>query len=111
MALKIRLRRQGRSNRPFYRIVVADIRERRDGKYIEAIGWYNPIEKDEAKTLYIDNDRASHWLKAGAQPTEKAWHLLSNGAPEVVKEHHEQKQARKVAQAAKRREARHTEQK
>ena len=46
MALKIRLRQQGRKNRPFYRLVLTDSRTPRDGKYVEALGWYNPIEKD-----------------------------------------------------------------
>ena len=70
MALKIRLRQQGRTNRPFYRIVVADARTRRDGKYVESLGWYNPFEADESKNFALDADRVQYWLNTGAELSE-----------------------------------------
>lgn len=67
MAVKIRLKRMGASKRPFYRIVVADSRSPRDGRFIEEIGYYNPIS--EPKQIKIDSEKAEKWLKNGAQPT------------------------------------------
>lgn len=79
MAVKIRLRRMGAKKRPFYRLVVADSRFARDGRFIETLGYYNPcVEPNELK---IDNERAVHWLKVGAQPSDTAMALLKrNGA-------------------------------
>ena len=68
MAVKIRLKRMGANKRPFYRIVVADSRAPRDGRFIEEIGYYNPIS--EPKQIEIDGERAEKWLKNGAQPTD-----------------------------------------
>ncbi len=67
----IRLTRMGRKKRPFYRIVVTDSRKRRDGGWIESIGYYNPVSKD--KEIKIDEDRLNYWLSVGAQmsPTVK----------------------------------------
>jgi small subunit ribosomal protein S16 len=74
MAVKIRLRRMGAMKRPFYRIVVADSRAPRDGRFIEILGYYNPcVEPSELK---IDGDKAKLWLGRGAQPTETAGALL-----------------------------------
>jgi small subunit ribosomal protein S16 len=67
MAVSIRLRREGTKNRPFFRVVVADKRSPRDGKFIEAIGKYNPREPDE--NFSIDLNRADYWLQCGAQPS------------------------------------------
>jgi small subunit ribosomal protein S16 len=68
MAVKIRLRRMGEKKNPFYRIVVADSRSPRDGRFIEEIGTYNPnIEPSEFK---VDEELAKKWLASGAQPTE-----------------------------------------
>lgn len=86
MALKIRLRKQGRTNRPFYRLVVANSLSPRDGQYIEALGWYNPAEKDAEKNLLVKADRVTHWFSQGAQLTEKAEALVAKGAPEAMKE-------------------------
>ncbi len=70
MALKIRLRQQGRKNRPFYRLVVADCRSPRDGKYVEAIGWYNPFEKElEKSAVHRMQTAIQHWLDQGAELT------------------------------------------
>jgi len=68
MAVKIRLKRIGAKNTPIYRVVVADGRSPRDGKFIEEIGTYQPLKKDDNFTLKLD--RAEHWLKNGAQPSE-----------------------------------------
>ena len=72
--VKIRLRRLGATKRPFYRVVVADSRSPRDGRFIEAIGRYQPM--DEPSLVEIDADRALHWLSVGAQPTQQVQHLL-----------------------------------
>ena len=68
MAVKIRLKRMGAKKTPFYRIVVADSRAPRDGRFIEEIGYYNPVS--EPKVIKIDNEKAEKWLSTGAQPTE-----------------------------------------
>ena len=67
MAVKIRLKRMGQQKRPFYRVVVADSRSPRDGKFIEEIGTYNPVS--EPKEFKIDNEKAKQWIKNGAKPT------------------------------------------
>lgn len=70
MALAMRLSRGGRKNRPFYRIVVADKRMPRDGRYIERLGVYNPLlAKDDANRVSLNEERIKHWLKEGAQPS------------------------------------------
>ena len=68
MAVKIRLRRMGAKKAPFYRVVVADSRSPRDGRFIEEIGYYNPIS--EPVEVKIDADKAKDWMFKGAQPTE-----------------------------------------
>ncbi len=74
MAVKIRLRRMGAKKRPFYRLVVADGRAPRDGRFIETLGYYNPcIEPNELK---INGERANYWLRCGAQPSETVAALL-----------------------------------
>lgn len=89
MATKIRLKRIGRRNRPFYRMVVMDSRSRRDGAAIEELGWYNPIDIEHSYSL--KDERILHWLKDGAQTTDAAhkllrragiahkWHLIKQG--------------------------------
>ncbi|MCB0158363.1 MAG: 30S ribosomal protein S16 [Caldilineaceae bacterium] len=72
--VRIRLRRMGAKKKPFYRIVVADKRSPRDGRFIETIGTYNPLTEPETVTLQVD--RAAHWLSVGAQPTEAVARLL-----------------------------------
>ena len=74
MAVKIRLRRMGQKKAPFYRVVVADSRYPRDGRFIEEIGYYNPIT--EPAEIKIDADKAKKWLGNGAQPTETVKALL-----------------------------------
>lgn len=85
MALKIRLRQQGQLNRPFYRVVVTDCRSPRDGKYLEALGWYNPFEAEMDKGLHLDAERIQHWLSLGAQLTESTESLVLKAAPHVVR--------------------------
>ncbi|MDR2105156.1 MAG: 30S ribosomal protein S16 [Deferribacteraceae bacterium] len=75
MATKIRLMRMGRKKRPFYRIVVADSRARRDGRFIDIVGYYNPLP-DPAE-VKIDEEKALKWLRDGALPTDTARSLLS----------------------------------
>ena len=89
MATKIRLKRIGRRNRPFYRMVAMDSRNRRDGAAIEELGWYNPIDPNHSYDL--KDERILHWLGEGAQPTDAAkkllrraglshrWHLMQQG--------------------------------
>ncbi|MCG7504327.1 30S ribosomal protein S16 [Mesorhizobium retamae] len=71
MALKIRLARAGSKKRPYYHIVVADARSPRDGRFIEAIGAWNPLLPKDGERVKIDADRAKHWLGNGAQPTDR----------------------------------------
>ena len=74
MAVKIRLKRMGKIRSPYYRIVVADSRTKRDGRVIETIGKYHP--KEDPSFIEVDSDRALYWLGVGAQPTEQVAALL-----------------------------------
>ena len=97
LAVRIRLRRMGRKKRPFYRIVAADSRSPRDGRFIETLGTYNPLE--EPARVEIQEDRIFYWLQNGAQPTQTVknllrrkgvwlkWDLMKHGAaPEKIEE-------------------------
>lgn len=78
MALKIRLTRQGAKKRPFYRIVVADVRSPRDGRYIERVGTYNPmLAKDDENRVTLKEDRIKHWMGNGALPTDRVARFLA----------------------------------
>jgi small subunit ribosomal protein S16 len=84
MAVKLRLTRVGKTKQPQYRIVAADARSPRDGRFIEILGHYNP--RTEPSTLSVDNDKAVKWLNEGAQPTERVRKLLEiSGAMEQYK--------------------------
>ncbi|OLE15191.1 MAG: 30S ribosomal protein S16 [Gemmatimonas sp. 13_1_20CM_3_60_15] len=85
--VKIRLRRVGRKNAPFYRILIADSQMPRDGKFIEVIGQYAPRKSEGA--LHIDEARANHWLNQGAQPTDTVRSLLRRAG--ILKRRHEQR--------------------
>lgn len=85
MAVKIRLRKQGRKNRPFFRIVVANDRTKRDGKYLDSIGYYDPMEKDKEKRISVDVERIRHWLSQGAILTERMENIVSVKCPELLK--------------------------
>jgi small subunit ribosomal protein S16 len=77
MAVAIRLARGGSKKRPYYRIVVADSRNARDGRFIEKVGTYNPLlAKDSPERVKLDNDRISHWLSVGAQPSDRVARFL-----------------------------------
>lgn len=77
MALSIRLSRGGSKKRPYYRIVVADARAPRDGRFIEKIGSFNPLlAKDSPERVKLEAERAAHWLKMGAQPTDRVARFL-----------------------------------
>jgi small subunit ribosomal protein S16 len=77
MSLKIRLSRGGAKKRPFYRIVVADARMPRDGRFVEKIGTFDPVKaKDDALRLVLDVEKAKAWLAKGAQPTDRVLRLL-----------------------------------
>jgi len=85
MALKIRLRRQGRTNRPFYRLVVAEGNSRRDGKYLEAVGWYDPLQEEGSMNLQLKPERIEHWVGQGAILSENAVSLMAKAAPDVLR--------------------------
>jgi small subunit ribosomal protein S16 len=79
MSLKIRLSRGGAKKRPFYKIVLADARSPRDGKFLERLGTYNPmLPVDHAERLVLKDERIKHWLSMGAQPTDRVARFLAN---------------------------------
>jgi small subunit ribosomal protein S16 len=79
MALKIRLARAGAKKRPYYRIVVADSQSPRDGRYIEKLGTYDPLQpKGSAERIKFSEERVKHWLGVGAQPTDRVLRFLDN---------------------------------
>jgi len=96
MAVKIRLRRTGRKKQPTYRIVVADSRSPRDGKFIEVVGQYAPRQGDQA--LNLKSERVNYWLDNGAQPTDTVRSLLRKAG--VLKARHEQRLGRQLTAAA-----------
>ncbi|NCA71082.1 MAG: 30S ribosomal protein S16 [Sphingobacteriia bacterium] len=76
----IRLSRGGSKRHPFYQIVVADVRAKRDGRYIERLGFFNPIARGGEVTLRVDRTRAKYWIDCGAQPTDRVKQLLKQAA-------------------------------
>lgn len=102
MALKIRLRPQGRKNRETFRLVVTDCRSPHDGKYVEMLGWYNPFESEEDRLASVNPERIQFWLDQGAQLTEKAEALVHKLAPAIVKKQTEKVIAHKAKVTAKR---------
>ena len=76
MALKIRLARAGSKKRPYYHIVIADVRSPRDGRFIEAVGAWNPTLPKDAERVKLDAERINHWLSHGAQPTDRVLRFL-----------------------------------
>ena len=125
MALKLRLARHGAKKRPYYRIVVADSRSPRDGRFIERIGSYNPmLPKDDENRVTLDTEKAAEWLKKGARPTERVARFLGQaglwdykvgnnpekGKPgekalERIEERKEKAEARKAAEEEAKKEA------
>lgn len=95
MAVKIRLRRMGTKKKPFYRIVVSDSRSPRNGRFIEEIGYYDPLTNP--KTIKVDSEKANDWVKKGAKPTDTVDRLFKNigvyeNKPEEKKEVEEVKE-------------------
>src|SRR5262249_49854332 len=91
MSLKIRLARGGTKKRPYYRVVVAESRMPRDGRFVEKIGLYNPmLPKDSDQRVTIDVERAKHWLKMGATPSERVNMFLAKVGLTTVPERREQ---------------------
>ncbi|ESQ13654.1 MAG: hypothetical protein N838_01085 [Thiohalocapsa sp. PB-PSB1] len=82
--VKIRLSRGGAKKRPFYHIVVADIRKARDGRSIERLGFFNPSATGGETRLRVNRERVEHWLKQGAQPTDRVSRLLKDAAKEAA---------------------------
>ena len=91
MSVKIRLKRMGSKKRPFYRIVVADSRSPRDGRFIETVGTYNPLTDPETVTL--KEEKVMNWLNNGAQPSDIVRNILSRNG--VMKKFHEAKFSKK----------------
>ena len=88
MAVRIRLKRAGRKHIPFYHIVVHDIRQKRDGAAIERLGFYDPANKDDAKQILVNVERAAFWLSQGALPSDTATMILKKAGcalPEAKK--------------------------
>ena len=85
MALIIRLRQQGANNRQTFRLVVTDRRWKRDGKYLEMLGWYNPFAEGE-KSFLIDVPRVEHWLGVGALISDRAKALVARFSPDFTKQ-------------------------
>lgn len=102
MALKIRLRQQGRKNLTVYRLVLTDTRFPRDGKYLETLGWYNPYGEELEKKMSIQSERVGYWLEKGATLSERAEALLKQGSPQVIETYRQ----KVLAHAAKVREKR-----
>ena len=76
--VSIRLSRAGAKKRPFYHLVVTDSRNRRDGRYIERVGYFNPVGKGHEENLRIDVERVNYWIDQGAQPSERVAALLKS---------------------------------
>lgn len=97
--VSIRLSRGGAKKRPFYHIVVTDQRNRRDGRYLERVGFFNPVAKGQEETLRIDVERVDHWIGNGAQTSDRVASLLkSYRKGEDLSEKKETKQEKKTAE-------------
>ena len=101
--IKIRLQRHGARHAPFYRMVVAPAQSRRDGRFIEVLGTYNPQSSSRERELDLKMDRVDHWLEVGAQPTDTAKSLIRQGrlSPEDWLKRAESKASAKTARTAK----------
>ena len=101
MALRIRLRKQGRTNRQTFRLVVTDIRNPRDGKYLEMLGSYTPYQAEN--NFKINEERLNFWLSQGAVLSDNAQKLVAKALPDAIKAVTSQQQAKRTKLAAKRR--------
>ncbi|MGB3809421.1 MAG: 30S ribosomal protein S16 [Parvibaculum sp.] len=106
MSLKIRLARGGAKKRPFYRVVIADTRSPRDGRFIEKIGSFNPLlPKDHKDRVVLDLERAKHWLSVGALPTDRVARFLDTAGLMKRKATNNPEKAKPKAKALERLEA------
>ena len=103
MALVIRMRQQGRKNRQTFRLVVTDKRNPRDGKYLEAVGSYDPHRAENS--MQVNGERLAYWLGQGAQISPNAQKLVKNVAPAVIQEWQDKRSAARTKRVAKRRNA------
>ncbi|MGX4593854.1 30S ribosomal protein S16 [Leuconostoc sp. JNUCC 76] len=101
MAVKIRLKRMGAKKRPFYRVVIADSRSPRDGRFIETVGTYNPIS--QPAEIKLDEEKILSWLGNGAQPSDTVRNLLSNAG--ILAKYNDSKSGKKPAKKATTKEA------
>ena len=97
MAVKMRLTRMGDKKSPFYRIVVSDSRQSRDGKYIDQIGYFNPVSNPEV--VKVDNEKAEKWLRNGAEPTDTVKALLVKNGVAMPEKKAKAKPAKKAEKA------------
>lgn len=104
MALTIRLRQQGKTNRLSYRLVLIEEKAAREGRYVENLGWYDPHAPSEETTLKFEAERIAHWLALGASISEHATSLVKKVAPQVIKDHNAREVARRAKALAKRKE-------
>jgi small subunit ribosomal protein S16 len=103
MALKIRLSRGGTKKRPHYAIVIADSRSPRDGRFIEKIGYYNPLlPREHQERLKLDTAKAADWMKKGAQPTDRVHRFLSDAGILTAVKHNNPQKAQPKAKAQER---------
>ena len=105
MALVIRLRQMGKTNRQTFRLVVIDKRSPRDGKYIEMVGWYNPLEDKDEKNLSVKSERVDFWLQKGAVLSPRVKSLVKRAAPEIIKRLQAKKLTKKTAKNSKEKKA------
>ncbi len=107
MAVKIRLARGGTKKRPFYRVVVADERAPRDGRFIEKVGTYNPLlPSDSAERIKLDLERIQHWMSKGAKPTDRVLRFLDQAGVMTREARSNPQKAEPGAKAKERAEAR-----
>lgn len=102
MAVKIRLRQQGRKNRQTFRLVATDIRFPRDGKYLEMLGWYNPFQAEN--NFVVNEERVTFWINNGAQLSEQAKTMLTKVAPSLMKSYKTRLNARRLKRVTERKE-------
>ena len=103
MAVKLRLKRMGAKQKPFYRVIVADSRSPRDGRFIESVGTYDPIKKDN--NITINEERVNYWLDNGAQPTDTVKNILSKAGVWATYKNSKVKKAEKTTKKSTKKEA------
>jgi small subunit ribosomal protein S16 len=99
MAVVLRLKRLGRRNRPFYRICVMDRHTRRDGRAIEELGFYDPINPEKGKHFELNEERARYWISQGAQPSDTVATFLKERGVEIPLNRRKRKASRKPAKS------------